>query len=157
MLKCHNYDIVFQEIPNETTLAINIANCPNRCVGCHSPHLQQDIGEDLTESVLSSLLKKYGNSVTCVCFMGGDNAPEEVLNLAKFVRCEAKKFSPLPLKTAWYSGCSTIFEGAQKNFDYIKIGAYTERLGGLNSPATNQKLYRIENGKMTEIHLSCHL
>ncbi|MDR2683813.1 MAG: anaerobic ribonucleoside-triphosphate reductase activating protein [Prevotellaceae bacterium] len=145
-MKYSNYDIVFQEIPNETTLAINITNCPNSCAGCHSPHLQQDIGERLTESVLSALLEKYGNAVTCVCFMGGDNSPAEVLRMAEFVRSFDKK-------TAWYSGKSTIFEGTQKVFDYIKIGAYIEHMGGLNSPTTNQKLYRIENGKMTEIYL----
>lgn len=42
MVRYHNFDIVFAEIPDETTLAINITNCPNRCPGCHSPHLQRD-------------------------------------------------------------------------------------------------------------------
>ena len=53
MLRYYNFDIVFAEIPEEVTLAINITNCPNRCVGCHSPHLQQDIGENLTTEELS--------------------------------------------------------------------------------------------------------
>ena len=30
MVRYHNFDIVFAEIPCETTLAINITNCPNR-------------------------------------------------------------------------------------------------------------------------------
>ena len=29
MVRYHNFDIVFAEIPDETTLAINITNCPN--------------------------------------------------------------------------------------------------------------------------------
>ena len=37
MLKYAGYDIVFQEIPDEVTLAISLTNCPNRCPGCHSP------------------------------------------------------------------------------------------------------------------------
>ncbi|MEG2282023.1 MAG: anaerobic ribonucleoside-triphosphate reductase activating protein, partial [Rikenellaceae bacterium] len=74
-LKYVNYDIVFQEIPDEVTLAINLSNCPNRCLGCHSPYLQQDIGEPLSEEVLSKLIDKYGSAITCVCFMGGDAAP----------------------------------------------------------------------------------
>lgn len=44
MVRYHNFDIVFAEIPCETTLAINITNCPNRCRGCHSLHLQADMG-----------------------------------------------------------------------------------------------------------------
>ncbi|MDR1544450.1 MAG: anaerobic ribonucleoside-triphosphate reductase activating protein [Prevotellaceae bacterium] len=153
MLKYHSHDIVFQEIPNETTLAINITNCPNRCAGCHSQHLQQDTGEELTENVLSALLEKYGNAVTCVCFMGGDNEPKEVLRLAGFVKNIPfyKKMECLKIKTAWYSGKPAVFSGAEQIFDYIKIGAYVEKSGGLNSVTTNQRLYKIENENLIDI------
>ena len=57
MLKYTDYDIVFQEIPDEVTLAINLSNCPNRCKGCHSPYLQQNVGEALTEENLSYFYK----------------------------------------------------------------------------------------------------
>ena len=56
MVKYYNYDIVFAEIPDETTLALNITNCPNRCRGCHSPHLQKDIGRILDDDELKTLL-----------------------------------------------------------------------------------------------------
>ena len=48
MLKYTNTDIVFQEIPDEVTLAVNLSGCPCRCPGCHSPQLWGDIGEPLT-------------------------------------------------------------------------------------------------------------
>ena len=143
-MKFVSYDIVFREIPDEVALAINISNCPNRCENCHSPHLLEDTGEELTESVLSGLLVAYGNAITCVCFMGGDNSPDEVLNLAKFVRTYS-------LKTAWYSGKSELHEGALQSFDYIKLGQYIEELGGLSSPTTNQRFYRIENEIMDDV------
>ena len=78
MLRFADYDIVFQEIPDEVTLAVNLSNCPNRCKGCHSAYLMEDVGDPLTEESLSMLLQKYGKSVTCVCFMGGDAFPDEV-------------------------------------------------------------------------------
>ncbi len=143
-MKFVSFDIVFQEIPGEVTLAINISNCPNRCKGCHSPHLQEDIGAVLNEDALTSLLEKYGNAITCVCFMGGDSSPEEVLTLAKLVKQFHKK-------TAWYSGKSELYKNAQLYFDYIKVGKYVEELGGLNSSATNQRLYKIEDETMTDI------
>ena len=60
MVRYHNFDIVFAEIPGETTLAINIANCPNRCPGCHSPHLQADAGHVLDAAELRALLPPEG-------------------------------------------------------------------------------------------------
>ncbi len=145
-MKFVSYDIVFQEVPGEVTLAINISNCPNGCKGCHSPHLMEDSGEILDENALTALLKKYGNAITCVCFMGGDASPEEVLKLAKFVREYTVK-----LKTAWYSGNSELYKNAQDFFDYIKLGKYIKAFGGLDSPTTNQRFYRIDVGNLIDI------
>ena len=65
-----NYQVVFKEVPDEVTLSINITNCPYRCPGCHSPYLQEDVGEELTFETLSYLIEK-NKGITCVCFMGG--------------------------------------------------------------------------------------
>lgn len=148
MLKYADYDIVFQEIPDQITLAINISGCPNRCQGCHTPSLMDNIGEDLTETVVAELVQKYSSAITCVCFMGGDSEPDRISQLATFVKDE----SDGKLKTAWYSGkqyLPTDFDF--ERFDFIKLGPYVEKLGGLTSPITNQHFYRIENGKMIDI------
>ena len=70
MLRYADYDIVFQEIPDEVTLAINLSNCLNHCRGCHSAYLMEDVGEPLTEESLSTLLGKYGKELKSDCFMG---------------------------------------------------------------------------------------
>ncbi len=154
MLKFQSYDIVFREVPGEVTLALNISNCPNRCKGCHSPHLMEDRGEILDEAALAWLLEKYGNAITCICFMGGDCDPREVERLSACVR----EISGRRIKTAWYSGRRDLPEGCDlQRFDFIKLGSYMEQFGGLDSPSTNQRFYRIENGTMvdmTEIFLS---
>ncbi|MBN2786736.1 MAG: anaerobic ribonucleoside-triphosphate reductase activating protein [Paludibacteraceae bacterium] len=147
MLKYYNYDIVFQEIPDEVTLAINITNCPNRCKGCHSPHLQQDIGEYLDKEVIDNLISKYGSSITCFCFMGGDRYPHQVANLAKYIRCTYSQ-----LKTAWYSGCEQLpVEFEKSHFQYIKLGGYIEERGDLRNKNSNQHIYELHNGKMIDI------
>ncbi|MDR0427990.1 MAG: anaerobic ribonucleoside-triphosphate reductase activating protein [Dysgonamonadaceae bacterium] len=147
MLRLANYDIVFQEIPGETTLALNLSNCPNCCKGCHSPHLMEDKGEVLNEKTLSGLLEKYGQAVTCICFMGGDASPQEINHLADFIRQRTQN----KLKTAWYSGKQHFpKECFLRNFDYLKLGPYIEELGGLTSSETNQRFYRIANGKMID-------
>lgn len=148
MLRLASYDIVFQEIPGEVTLAVNLSNCPNSCKGCHSPHLREDKGEVLDEKMLAALLKAYGDTVGCFCFMGGDAAPEEVERSAVLVR----HLSAGRLKTAWYSGKDELAPGIRtENFDYIKIGSYREELGGLSSSTTNQRLYKVENGVLHDI------
>ena len=133
-MKVASFDIVFQEIPGEVTLALNLSGCPCHCPGCHSPHLAEDIGEPLNEALLNGLIDRYGSMITCVCFMGGDADPEEVARWAEWVKNSN-------LKTAWYSGRMNMPKD-EKAFDYVKLGPYVESLGGLKSPTTNQRLYK---------------
>ena len=72
MLKYTNTGIVFQEIPDEVTLAINISNCPCHCPGCHSQYLWEDIGLPLDTTALDDFIDEYGRDITCIAFMGGD-------------------------------------------------------------------------------------
>ena len=147
MLKFYNFDIVFQEIPDETTLAVNITGCPFRCEGCHSPHLREDIGEPLTREALRAVYGRYRSGVTCIALMGGDAHPEEVEKLSKFIR------EDIGVKSAWYSGAEKMPDGiSASNFDFIKIGPYEAVHGGLKSETTHQRLYRIgEDGTMIDI------
>lgn len=148
MLKYLNTDIVFQEIPDETTLAINLTGCPCRCPGCHSPHLWADIGTPLTPDSLDTLIASTTDHITCVCFMGGDAAPEEVAALAAHLH-----HTHPALKTAWYSGRQYIPHHIDKQqFDYIKVGPYIAHLGPLTSPLSNQRiLHRQPNGIFADI------
>ena len=56
MLKYANTDIVFQEIPDEVTLAINITNCPCHCPGFHSHYLWEDIGLPLDTDAIDAFV-----------------------------------------------------------------------------------------------------
>lgn len=146
MLKYVSYDVVFQEIPDEVTLAINISNCPNGCPGCHSAYLQTDTGSILDENVLSGLLDRYGTTISCVCFMGGDSDPLRIEQLASFLCIHFPE-----IKTGWYSGKNDLPPGFScKNFQYIKLGAYIESLGSLKSRTTNQRLYKVMPGGQPE-------
>ncbi len=139
MLKYVNTGIVFQEIPDEVTLAVNISNCPCRCPGCHSRYLWDDTGLPLDTNAVDAFIEKYGRNITCLAFMGGDADPRAVSQLAQYMHEEHPHF-----KVAWYSGRLRIPTGIKKtDFDFIKIGPYIRHLGPLNSPTTNQRLYRI--------------
>lgn len=138
-MKYVNTGVVFQEIPDEVTLSINISNCPCHCLGCHSQYLWEDIGEPLNAMSLDVMLKDYGQDITCVAFMGGDATPEKVDSLAGWMRSAYPE-----LKTAWYSGRAVLSDKIHlRNFDYIKLGPYIEAKGPLNKSTTNQILYRV--------------
>lgn len=145
-MKFASYDIVFQEVPDEVSLALNITGCPLHCKGCHSPHLWEDIGEVLDEQAIDSLIATYSGDITCVALMGGDADPKTIERLVRFIKLRG-------LKTAWYSGMQALPDGFEvRLLDYLKLGPYVEALGGLKSKTTNQRLYRIEkDGNMTDI------
>ena len=146
MLKYYNFDIVFQEIPDEVTLAVNITGCPCHCPGCHSPHLWEDIGEPPEEAALRAMLPTYSGEVTCICLMGGDADTQAVERLCTFIRKD------LGLHSAWWSGRADLPEGLDlARFDYVKTGPYIESLGGLKNPKTNQRLYRVAEGALEDI------
>ncbi len=144
-LKYLGYSVVFQEVPGEVTLAINISGCPHKCEGCHSKYLWEYDGNYLYDD-LERLIKQYEGLITCVCFMGGDQNFEELSMAALIVKYHG-------LKTALYSGDSEINlnNNLAIGFDYIKIGPYNEKFGGLNSPTTNQRMYQYIDGVWKDI------
>lgn len=144
MLKYVDAKIVFAEVPDEVTLAINISNCPCQCKGCHSSYLAEDIGKPLNWDSLNALI--YINTgISCVAFMGGDNDPKVVNRLAE-------KVKSLELKTAWYSGRQELSKDVNlENFDYIKLGPYMEEFGPLNSRTTNQRMYKVHDCELEDI------
>ena len=148
MLKYVNTGIVFQEIPDEVTLAINISGCPCRCPGCHSHYLWEDIGLPLDAHALDDFIGEYGQDITCIAFMGGDGDPRGVNILAQYLHEEHPEF-----RVAWYSGRTHVPATVCKtDFDYIKIGPYIRHLGPLNQRTTNQRLYRVgTSGQMEDI------
>ena len=148
MLKYANYNIVFQEVPDEVTLAINITNCPNHCPHCHSKYLWEDTGTVLDQRELDDLVAKYRPGITCVCFMGGDIAPQDVANLAQHLKSQHHG-----LHVGWYSGKNELPKAFNDEvFDYIKLGRFDENCGPLDSPTTNQRMMkRLADGRVKDI------
>ena len=130
--------VVFREVPNEVTLAINISGCQIRCKDCHSKYLWEDKGEELSVEVLSSLIIN-NSGISCVCFMGGDHCFSELKFLCKEIKHKFPK-----LKVAWYSGKQSLTNTSILEYlDYIKLGPYNKEFGPLDSPHTNQRFYEV--------------
>ena len=136
MLKFKDSYIVFEEIPDRVSLAVNITNCQNNCIGCHSPELRLNNGEELTEEVIDKLIKEnYG--IDCFLFMGEGKDYSRLMELARFIK---ENYS---IKVAIYSGRDKVENEYYGLFDYVKVGGYKEECGPLNKEKTNQRLYEI--------------
>ena len=117
MVKYYNAMVVFEEIPDEITLAINITNCPCHCKGCHSQFLWEDVGTELTFEELDKLLEK-NQGITCICLMGGDADPGYINQLGDYILTDKKYRN---ICAAWYSGMDSLNDKIDLiNFDYIK-------------------------------------
>lgn len=147
MLKYHDAKIGLQEVPGEASLVINISNCPYHCAYCNTKILRKDVGELLTKEMLDILMDSFAGEYSCVCFMGGDIAPDMIDDLAEYIR----RTRP-DIKIAWYSGTESLSLFTNwENYDFIKLGPYKRELGGLDSPTTNQRFYKVEDGLIIDI------
>jgi len=142
-MKYCSYVTTLLEIPDEITLSLEITNCPHRCKNCHSPHLREDIGIIVDNNEIDKLLKE-NHYISCICFMGGDTNHKELYDLCDYIHS-------LGLKTAMYSGDDNIDLDLIKYLDYYKVGGYKEDLGPLDSPTTNQRLYRINGNELEDL------
>lgn len=140
-MKYVSTEVVFVEIPNEITLAINISGCKIRCPDCHSKYLWDDIGDELTTDALNTVIEE-NDGVSCVCFMGGKF--NEIKKLLEFIQNNYPS-----LRAAWYTGESELprDNGLLELLDYIKIGPYIKDKGGLDNKGTNQRMYEVISDK----------
>ena len=146
MLKYVDAKVVFAEVPDEVTLAINISGCPCNCKGCHSSYLAEDIGTELTFNEVRKLIKK-NSGISCIALMGGDAEPDKVNTLASFIINHYNS-----IKVAWYSGRQELSKEIDlQNFDFIKLGSYKEEFGPLNSRTTNQRFYKVNGKELIDI------
>jgi len=135
-MKFHTMDVVFSELPDEISLVFSITGCTNNCRGCHSPHLQEDIGTELTPTVIDELMNKYSDYITAVCFLGGDKSTD-VNNTLSYIKEHYKH-----LKIGLYSGNSSVSNMTKDLLDYVKVGCYIDELGGLDKKTTNQRMFK---------------
>lgn len=138
-LKYLGYTIALQEVPNEISLILNISGCPWHCKGCHSQYLWNYDGRLVKEDLLS-LINKYKDMISCVCFMGGDQNLDELSEHLSLIKS-------LNLKTCLYTGFDMIPPISKGLLDYVKIGKYQEELGCLASPTTNQHMYNLQTNE----------
>jgi len=141
-MRYSEFEIVLQEVPGEVALCFTITGCKLACVGCHSPYLwKESSGKQLTHIVLNDLINRYENLISCILFMGGEWHREELINFLKIAKERG-------LKTCLYTGLEDVDGDIKQNLDYLKVGRWDKKLGGLNCVETNQKFIDVKTGEI---------
>ena len=144
MIKYLDYKVVFKEHPEHISLLFQITNCKNRCDGCHTPELWNDVGEHLTPYTLIHVISRYKSLISNVIFFGGERDSKELLKLLQICKHHG-------LKTTVWCGCDEIDPSLLEFIDYLKLGRYNKEKGGLDSPTTNQQYFEVVTGREIKI------
>lgn len=145
-----NFQIVFQEVPDEVSLCFSISGCNLGCKGCHSTETwNPKYGDLLTKEKLLDIIEKYKSLSTCVLFYGGEWEIDNLIELLTIAKDNN-------FKTCLYTGLE-YRELVEKNknilsyLDFLKTGRWIQARGGLDAPFTNQKFYKIENNILNDL------
>ena len=114
--------ITMNEIPGRIAVYFELGNCTQGCPGCHSPHLSEQQVLAITpleelESIAETQATKGANAIV---LMGGttngisDDDAEHDKTIAQ-----------------------------KSGVTWLKTGSYQEERGGLSSPSTNQRFYKL--------------
>lgn len=135
-------DIVWQEVPNEVSLAFLMSGCPLHCRGCHSSHAwQPSRGKQLDEGYLQARLNQYRGLISCVLFLGGEWQAQQLRLLLRLVQEQG-------LKTCLYTGLERhqVDAALVAELTYLKTGPWQAERGGLDSAQTNQVFVEVATG-----------
>lgn len=127
-LKYYDYAVVFQEFPDEVTLAVNISNCPGNCghtdengkfhLDCSEPWLLEDVGVELSNEEIDRLIKEH-QDITVFGLMGGDSNHKDCERVANYIHQTYPN-----IKVGMYSGREFLNMDLLKSLDLYKIGRW---------------------------------
>lgn len=142
MFNSFDPEVLFQEVPDEISLAFTITGCKVACAGCHSQETWDCTnGKVLTDRAFFNYIHQYRGFITCVLFFGGEWNARELINKLSLAR-------KMDLKTCLYTGLPKISNDIQRHLSFLKTGKWDASLGGLNSPTTNQRLINVKTGEL---------
>lgn len=141
-MRCVDFQIVLQEVPGEISLCFSISGCSLKCEGCHSTFLwRKENGTLLSQNLFRKYLLEYQNMATCVLFMGGEWYQEKLVDLLKIAQAEN-------YKTCLYTGEDQVAIEILSQLTWVKTGKWIKALGGLDSPATNQRFIEVKTNRI---------
>jgi putative anaerobic ribonucleoside-triphosphate reductase activating protein len=137
--------ITLNEVPDHVAFYFEIGNCTQNCPHCHSPHLtvQHTLAFTSIEDMERMAEHAAEQGATAIAVMGGTTngiSDDDLITILSTLG------DILPV--CLYSGSDNAAYdkgiAGHAGIRWLKTGAYHEELGGLSSPTTNQRFYRLE-------------
>lgn len=137
--------ITFSEIPDRTAYYFEIGSCMKCCPCCHSPHLRYYMAPNTPLSVMETKAENAAEQgADAILLMGGTTNRLHESAIIQILR----RLSVI-LPVCLYSGSDDAERdrdlAERGNATWLKTGNYKAELGGLTSPTTNQRFYRIDH------------
>lgn len=144
--------ITLNEVPDKVAFFIELGSCTQRCKGCHSKELWEEVKEPTSlDILLKEVEKAIDKGANAIVLMGGTCNGLNIKELSTILQA-LSDIAP----TCLYSGSDdqklNRFIAENTNITWIKTGSYKEELGGLSSPTTNQRFYRKEYEEIFKNH-----
>lgn len=144
--------ITLNEVPDKVAFFIELGSCTQRCKGCHSKELWEEVKEPTSLDVLLKEAEKaIDKGANAIVLMGGTCNGLHTEELYTILQA-LSEIAP----TCLYSGSDdqklNRFFAENTGITWIKTGSYKEDLGGLSSPTTNQRFYRKEYEEIFNKH-----
>ena len=144
--------ITLNEVPDKVAFFIELGSCTQRCKGCHSKELWEEVKEPTSlDTLLKEVEKATDKGANAIVLMGGTCNGLNIKELSTILQA-LSDIAP----TCLYSGSDdqklNRFLVENTDITWIKTGSYKEELGGLSSPTTNQRFYRKEYEEIFKNH-----
>lgn len=136
--------ITLNEIPDKVAFFIELGSCTQRCKGCHSKELWEEVKEPTSlDALITKAEQTIDKGANAIVLMGGTCNRLSIENLLVILQ-SLSEIAP----TCLYSGSDdeslNRYVAEKTDITWIKTGSYKEELGGLSSPTTNQRFFRKE-------------
>lgn len=146
-----NKGVTMSEVPDKIAVFFEIANCKQKCRGCHSPELWKNVKPMSLDDMYIYAETQVDEGANAIVLLGGSTNDIPFEDYKALIDSLAN-VAPVCV----YSGSDSesvndrLFQDT--DLTWIKTGSYIKVLGGLNSPKTNQRFYK----KDINIFMECH-
>lgn len=135
--------ITLTEIPDRISYFIELGNCSKHCPNCHSPYLSDTVISPPDLAGVGRMVEHAAErGADAIVLMGGTTngiSDDDLITILSTLSCI--------LPVCLYSGSDDAEHDktiAQKSgVTWLKTGSYQEERGGLSSPSTNQRFYKL--------------